>query len=302
MPTSVTRASGTDAYVSLANGNFLPEIWSMKLQAKFYAQTSLDKIANHDWQGEISGKGSKVEIRVVPTVNVSDYDVNGTISYQELDDDKIELTIDHAKVFAFKVDDIDQAQADIKVINESTRDASKNMKIAIEKDVYGAVYADATTSATAKVVDDTNVLDWIIDSGTSLDEYNAPDEGRWLLLPPWICGMIKKSDLKDASLSHGDPSLVVGNGYIGMIDNFMIFKSNTLARTDETATADGTKETYHCMAGTRDAITFASQFVKVETLRLQDTFGDAVRGLNVYGYKVAKEDALVHMPASKTAP
>jgi hypothetical protein len=46
-------------------------------------------------------------------------------------------------------------------------------------------------------------------------------------------------------------------------------------------------------AGTRDAITFASQITKVETLRSQSTFGNIVRGLNVFGYKVIKSEALV---------
>jgi hypothetical protein len=32
----------------------------------------------------------------------------------------------------------------------------------------------------------------------------------------------------------------------------------------------------------------------VETLRAQSTFGNIVRGLNVYGFKVTKPEALVH--------
>jgi hypothetical protein len=48
------------------------------------------------------------------------------------------------------------------------------------------------------------------------------------------------------------------------------------------------------MAGTRDAISWAAQITKMETLRSQATFGDMVRGLNVYGYKVTKPEALVH--------
>ena len=47
------------------------------------------------------------------------------------------------------------------------------------------------------------------------------------------------------------------------------------------------------MAGTKDAISFASQITNVETLRAQSTFGNIVRGLNVYGYKVVKPEALV---------
>ena len=51
-------------------------------------------------------------------------------------------------------------------------------------------------------------------------------------------------------------------------------------------------------AGHKSAITFASQFTKTEHLRNPQDFGDLVRGLNVYGSKVIKGDALVPMVVS----
>lgn len=287
MPTLVTRQGG-----NLPNGNFIPEVWSMKLQAKFYAATCLDRITNHDWEGEIKGKSSKVYIRVRPTITITDYTVDGKISYQDLEDAKVELTLDKAKTFAFKVDDVDAAQSNIKIINECTEDAANQMKIAVEKNVFGSVYADASSTITSQQVTSGNVLTWIVDAGTALDEKNAPVEGRWLIVPPWIAGMIKKSDLKDASIS-GDSTSILRNGRLGMIDRFEVFVSNNLS-----GAATSGSPTYS-MAGTRDAITFASQFVKTETLRLQDQFGDAIRGLNVYGFKAVTPDALVSMPGYK---
>lgn len=275
---------------NLPNGNFLPEVWSKKLQAKFYPQSVLDQIVNRDWEGEIKGQGSKVMIRVRPTVTVSDYTVNSTLSYQNLSDDKIELAIDKAKSFAFKVDDIDTAQADIGIINETTSDASEQMATAIDTDVLANVYASATSALTSTAATAANVLGWLVDAGVKLDELNAPQEGRYVVLPPWVCGNIKKSDLKDASIA-GDGTSILRNGRVGMIDRFTIYMSNNLAD-------NGT--TWNCIAGTKHAISFASQFVKTETVRLQDTFGNAIRGLNVYGYKVTTPNALVHMPATKS--
>ena len=46
------------------------------------------------------------------------------------------------------------------------------------------------------------------------------------------------------------------------------------------------------MAGHKTAITFASQIAKVESLQNPNDFGTLVRGLNVYGYKVIKPEAL----------
>lgn len=243
---------------------------------------------NRLWEGEIKGSGSKVQIRVVPTVNIADYSVNGSISYQDLGDDKITLTIDKAKVFAFKVDDIDKAQSDINIMNESSQDASKNMANAVEQQVFGSVYADATTQPTSTQLTKTNILDYIVDQGVSLDALNVPQEGRWMVLPPWAVGLIKKSDLKDAALS-GDATSILRTGRVGMIDTFMIYKSNNLTGSTTSATPT------HGLAGTKHSVCFASQFTKVETLRLQDTFGDAIRGLNVYGFLTTKPQALVDL-------
>jgi hypothetical protein len=240
---------------------------------------------------EIKGQGSKVQIRQRPTITVGDYTVNSNINYQALQDDKIELLIDKAKYWAFKVDDIDKAQADINIMNESSQDAAVQAKIAVETQVFGSVYADATSTLSTLTMDKTNILDWIIDAEVKLDENNVPTDNRFVVITPKAAGYIQKSDLKNASITGDDKSVMrsgMWNGRLGEIAGFTVYVSNCLA-------SSGT--TYQCFAGQKDAITFASQITKVETLRLQDTFGDAMRGLAVYGFKVVKPEGLVSMPA-----
>lgn len=275
---------------NLPNGNFTPEVWSKKLTVRFYENTCLTEISNTNWEGEIQGQGSKVIIRQPPTISIGDYVIGSKISYQELADDKIELLIDKAKYFAFKIDDIDKAQNDIPAMNAATQDAAQRMRILVDTHVFGTVYADAGAAITTTVVNKTSVLDWLVDAGTKLDEANVSPEGRWVLIPPWVAGTIKKSDLKDASLS-GDNTSILRNGRLGMIDRFTLYVSNCLAN-------NGT--TWQCMAGHKMAITFAGQISKTEPVRLQDTFGDAIRGLKVYGFKVVQPEALLSMPCTKT--
>ena len=88
----------------------------------------------------------------------------------------------------------------------------------------------------------------------------------------------------------GDAVSPMRNGRLGVIDRFTLYKTNQIATT-----ADGGGETaYNIMAGTRDAITFASQLVENRTIPNPDDFGDLMEGLQVYGYKAAKPEALVH--------
>ena len=76
--------SSSSGSFSFASGeqHFIPEVFSKKLQAKFYAQTMLSEVTTNEYEGEISGLGNKVNIRSVPAVTVADY--SGSLSYADV--------------------------------------------------------------------------------------------------------------------------------------------------------------------------------------------------------------------------
>mgnify|MGYP000409792403 CR=1 FL=1 len=277
-------------------------VWSGKLLVKFYEATALSEIANTEYEGEIASQGDKVIIRTTPTITIRDYTKGGTLQTERPEPETVELSIDKGKYWQLVADDVDKFQSDYNYIDDWTRDASEQLKITIESQVFGTIYADAAaanagTAAGARsagynlgssgspfTLNKTNILDYIVNLGSVLDEQNVPESDRWLMLPVWACGMIKQSDLKDASLS-GDGTSIVRNGAVGMIDRFKIYRSNLLnisgGNTD-------------IMAGHKSGLTFASQMLNSETLRAESTFGTLVRGLQVYGYKVIKPEAIAH--------
>jgi hypothetical protein len=259
--------------------NFISEVWSKKLQAKFYASTVLPQVSNTDYEGEITGQGNKVIIRTVPDVTVADY--TGTISYADLTTTKVELNIDKAKSYAFKVDDVVKAQGNFDYWNAAAQDAAESMRIAVETDVF----TNIVTTFTPAVVDatsttKTNILEKILNAGQTLDEGNVPETGRFIILSPQYVNLLKQSDLKDASLA-GDGTSILRNGRVGMIDRFTVYMSNNLYKP-----ASGTDiNKTHTIYGHPKAMSFASQFTNTETVRMETSFGDGVRGLKVYGYK-----------------
>lgn len=285
------------------SGNFIPEIWSGKLQAKFYKTTVFSEIANNDWEGEIKGQGDEVKIRTIPTITIANYTKGMNLTNQVPNSTPVTLQISQGKYFSLVLDDVDAVQTDLKLMDIFTNDATEQMKIAIDSDVLDGVKAGAAaankgatagaisgninlgTDASPRAITKANVLDLILDMGQVLDEQNVPETGRWLVIPAWMGTAIKNSDLRQAYLT-GDQQSPLRNGKIGMIDRFTVYLSNNLPKTN-----DGDS---HIMAGTRDAITFASQMTNVETIRAQSTFGNIVRGLNVYGYNVIKPEALVN--------
>ncbi len=280
------NGSGASFEYAANQGGFIPEIFSKLLQAKFYSSSVLPAISNTDYEGEISGQGDKVHIRTVPAVTVADY--TGSISYADLTTSTVELLIDQAKSYAFKIDDVLSAQGDIDMLAEASADAAEAMRIAVETDVLANVVTGATTTIGQTDITADNILEKTLDMSKALDELNIPEEGRFIVLSPEFVSLLKQSELRQAYLT-GDATSPLRNGQVGMIDRFTVYQSNLLLTP-----ASGADSGYtHVLAGHPKAITFASQFTNTETVRLESTFGDGVRGLKVYGRKVVTPNALV---------
>jgi hypothetical protein len=276
-------SSGGSFSFAAGEQHFIPEVFSKKLQAKFYAQTVLSEVTTNEYEGEISGLGNKVNIRTVPAVTVADY--TGSLSYSDVTSSTIELDINKAKSYAFKVDDILRMQADIDFMNEAAQDAAQNMKIAIEQDVFANVAAGSSLTdinASPSNITSTNVLGFILSAGEQLDDNNIPEDGRFMIVNPAVATLIKQSELRQAYLT-GDSVSPLRNGFIGKIDRFNMYVSNNLSTT--TGVTSG-------LYGHPKAIAYASQMTNTETVRLESSFGDGVRGLAVYGYKVVLPTAI----------
>ena len=276
-----SSSSGSFSFAS--EQHFIPEVFSKKLQAKFYAQTILSEVTTNEYEGEISGLGNKVNIRTVPAVTVADY--SGSLSYADVTSGTVELDINKAKSYAFKVDDILRTQADIDFMNAAAEDAAQNMKIAIETDVFANVGAGSSltdVNSSEAGTNAGNILGHILTAGKTLDQNNIPETERFMIIDPATAAIIKNSDLKQAYLT-GDAESPLRNGNIGMIDRFTVYVSNNLPSSGSVTTG---------LYGHPKAVAYASQMTNTETVRLESSFGDGVRGLSVYGYKVVVPTAI----------
>jgi hypothetical protein len=289
------------------SGNFIPELWSGKLIENFYDATVLAAISNTDYEGEIRQFGDTVNIRTTPEITIRDYVKGQTLTVENPDKPKLQLVIDKGEYFACVEDDVDKVQSDINLMDTWTKDASERMKIKIDQRVLTDILPDigsfnkgatageqsssfnlGTTASPLQVTSSgaggtKSVVDLIVDLGTVLDEANCPEQNRFMVVPAKFAGLIKKSELKDASLT-GDGTSIVRNGRLGMIDRFTVYVSHNL-KVD-------TGGKYNLIAGHKMGFTFASQMTNMETIRSESTFGNIVRGLQVYGYKVVKGEAL----------
>jgi len=292
--------------VTSMSGTYIPEIWSLKTLVKFYTATVFGSICNTDYEGEIKKFGDKIHIRIVPDITIRDYSIGQKLIRERPNTSKITMDIDKGKYYSMSINLVEIKQADLAYVEKWSDDAGEQLKISIDSSILSNVYSDASAynagltagyrsssynmgvSGTPLGLDKTNILDWIVDCGSVLDEYDVPETDRWKVLPTLLCGMIKKSDLKDASMT-GDAVTPMRNGRIGMIDRFTIYRSNQIA----TASSGG-HTAFETIFGHKSAISFASQLTEQRTIPNPDDFGDLMEGLQVYGYKVLKALALGH--------
>lgn len=294
----VLRASGLPDYGPGGTVNYDPEIYSGKLVEKFYKTTVFGEIASTDYEGEITGMGSNVIIRTVPTVTVSDYVIGQGLSNEYPARNSVTLSIDQGKSFAVAVSTVDARQSDLDMADIFANDGSIQLRIAADADMLETIPGDVSadnsgtaagadsadlnmgSAAAPRGVSTSTVIDFIVDAGQVFDEQNVSDEGRWMVLPPWMISRIKRSDLKIASLA-GDGVSILRNGKVGEIDRFTIYQSRNLLTQNSPSTA----ATY-CMFGHSAGLTFASQISELRMIDNPNDFGYLVQGLMVFGYEV----------------
>lgn len=294
---AIQRATGYPDYTFDGNSKHIPILFSGKLLEKFYAKSTIANISTTDYVGELKSVGDRVVIRTLPNVTIRDYEKGGTLQLEYPDSPAITFQINRAKYFNFAMDDIDIKQSDISWIDKLSDDASMQMKIVIDREVFSTIYtkahvdnqgnnAGASTHAynlgsatTPLTLTRNNVIDFIIDCGSVLDEQNIPDDNRWIVLPPSVMNLISKSELRQAYVAGDGKSFLLRGGFSGYtLDRFNIYVSNLLYKTQ-----DGK---IYIPFGRKSSLVFVSQIDKVEKYRPQNTFSDAMKGLMVYDFDV----------------
>ncbi|MGZ0042337.1 phage major capsid protein [Paenibacillus ottowii] len=272
--------------------NFISTIWSARLNESLKKNLVYGNVVNTDYEGEIKGQGSTVKINSIGAVTIGNYDkVAGIGNPQELDATQKTLVIDQAKYFNFQVDDVDDAQANVNLLDGGIVEASYGLANVVDQYLagfYTEVKAENTIgNDTAPIIPTSSTAyDLLIDLGVLLDENNVPESERFVVVPAWYYGLL----LKDARFTK-DPN-VIRTGYVGDIDSMTVYKSNNVPNT--------TGAKYKIIAGHKSAISFAGQVDSVEAFRPEKQFSDAVKGLQVFGAKCIKPEALAVLTANKS--
>ncbi|OPZ77093.1 MAG: hypothetical protein BWY78_01154 [Alphaproteobacteria bacterium ADurb.Bin438] len=276
---------------------FIPEFWSGLLNKKLEISGVSMKIVNKRYEGEIKNAGDTVKIQETPSITINSYDPSGALSYESPDGTSQNLYIDQQKYFAFKVDDITKAQSNTSLADKFMEEAKKGIDLVKDSFILGK-FADIPSSNLltpvtltkenaylqfinlAKVLKNNGAIQ-AKDNDIYKTKNKTGDVMPFVVINPDIEAVLLQAPEFIHATDKGDKILRTGS--IGSIAGLDILVSTNLP------TVSGA---VNVMAGINDAITFASQVVKIETLRDKDAFKDLVRGLYVYGAKTVIPKAL----------
>jgi N4-gp56 family major capsid protein len=276
---------------------FKPEIWSARLLVAL--RTTLiyagPQIVNRDYEGEIAAAGDTVRITSIGRPTISNYVPGSTsINPEQLTDAQRTLVVDQSKYFAFEVDDVDARQAKGNVLPQAADESAYGLADVIDQYVASFYTGASTANQLGTVTVNTGDLAYntLVDLSVKLDEANVPTEGRYVVVPPWYHGLLRKNTNFINAEKSADGGTALRNGQIGEAAGFAVLKSNNVPLV--------TGDDYAITAGTNAAISFAEQINKTEAYRPQDSFSDAIKGLTLYGAKLVRPDNLATVIASKS--
>ena len=269
---------------------FIPQVWSQKLNTMLEKNCVMLQCVNRNYEGEIKNQGDTVKIISPADVTISTVSAE-SLEYSELTPAAQDLVIDQKKYFAFKINDVAQAQANTSIMDAHLEKAKKaieevqdsfllGMHTAVDSGNIVASDASPITLSKTTIYADFVSLALKLKNADALSGNKTP----WVVINPLIESYLLQSPEFIGAHNVADETL--REGAIGRIAGM-----DVLVSTNLTATSGK----FYVLAGTNDAITFASQLAKIESLRDKDSFSDLVRGLYLYGAKTVQPKAIAKM-------
>lgn len=296
---------GSSHHSPALQGVFIPELWSAQLVMNLYDQTVLNAIANSKWQAQARRGTDTIQIPKRPTISIRPYEIGLPLEVERPSAGKVTLALDKGLYFATILDDVLAVQSNYPLLQIWTEEAAWSLKVALDTAVLATLPASllaANSGATAgrqcqlynlgapanpRVVapegialaaGEIDVMSLITNMTCVLNEQNVPPQDRWLLIPSWVGGFLRRSKAFRSAQEIGDQTSVFRTGRIGTVEGMPVYESNLLPKAVESGAL-----CWYMFMGHMDTLTFAWQLNSVDKYPAPLTMGEMLRGLYTYG-------------------
>ena len=244
--------------------SFIPAMWQSELLESFKGQAIVNAITY-----PVPTEGGKLIVNRFGAVNVKDY--TGQVAYDELETSSMEIPFDQRKYFAIKIADIDAVQVAGELRQPAIREGGYQLAKAVDEHAVAKIMA-SNANATQVALTKANVYESIVDANRRLDKKDVPNDR--VIVCGWDVVAMLEKDLK--ADFHRD---VVSNGIEYRVNGVQLLPTNRVA--------DGT-----VIILSKQAVAYGMQLEKMEALRLEGSFDEAIRALEVFAVAVVREEAI----------
>ena len=255
----------------MAVTNFIPKVWSARLQENLHKELVFGRLCNRNWEGDIAQCGDTVHINNLADITVRSYTPGEDLAEPEqLSGTDTTLVIDHAAYCNFYINDVDAAQARADLIDAAMRNAGVKLAEDTEQYILSVIRTGAGTKASGAIPEG-GVYQLIVSIKTALDKLNVPRTGRKLIMP----STLEAELLLDSRFITGNGAFseaVLAEGSVARAAGFDIYISNDLNN--------------ELVAMTEEGVTFAQQIASMEAYRREKGFDDGIKALSLCGAKV----------------
>ena len=248
--------------------NFIPVLWESRLLAKFHERSITDLITTAPTKVE----GNKVIFNHVSDVSINPY--TGTVNFEDLTTSKVELPLNHKNYWAFKVDDVDAVQSAGELIDPHVQEAGYGLQEATDKYVLD----EALKTENTVTKNELKAYDIIVKCNTLLNKKKVPKADRFAVINAEVLEELNLDARFTANYTILENGIIEG----GDINGTKLIFSEELNEGN-----------YAIVALHKSAIGYGKQLEETEAMRLQNSFADGVRGLQVDGVKTLRPDAIV---------
>ena len=285
----------------MALSDAIPTIISARLIRNLVEESPYLSHVNRMWESELRMYGDEVDINILDpsTISTGNYTPGSTVTYGNPDfGTKVTLELDNTKYWALKLDDVNRQEIRPQLLDEASRLAQREMREDINLTIRtemlnGAantnVNGGSDIALPANLASAPKVLEPLLAAAhRHLDIKQVPREGRWMIVGPYTAEYIGSVY---AGTDNGVPEAVAQqmfrHGFMRRVEGMDI-----IVDTVDRATGTSTK-TEVAVIGSNYSTAFAQAISKVETLRLETTFADAIRGLYHWGVKTVEQDSFL---------
>lgn len=301
---TIPAAAGYSQFVdSLTTPKF-----SDRIIRQVYCRSVAPEITTGDFSEGLVGCGSTLGFRVEPAIEIHDYQKNQTLVPQELETEWRWISVDRAKYFNVKIDDIDKKQICDwdRLASQFCANASKRMFTQLDPEILMKIAQQASkrNKGTAAgrdgnislgqygaplAVTPANIIEVLTNMRIVMEEQCRWEEGKMaVILPTSAQKAFFNSQLGSAEYTGENSPVLNGRLRKGYMGWNVIFSPHAPRVWD----AVQNRYAYYVVFGHEDATGMVQQIDKCDVMKIERSFGQYYRGLWVFGHNTLIPEAV----------